>query len=158
MGRCAAIVLCISVVILVALGLVMLASTSAWVHGVDKDPYLLVKRQGIFAGVGIAMALIVGSLDYRVLRRIWIPLLVVGCALLALCYIPGVQVVVKGEARWIWAPVIGRFQPSEVAKLIVIIALAAWFSQYRAEVKSVMKGFLIPGLVLGIPVALIFFE
>ena len=63
MGRCAAIVLCISVVILVALGLVMLASTSAWVHGVDKDPYLLVKRQGIFAGVGIAMALIVGSLD-----------------------------------------------------------------------------------------------
>ena len=158
MGRRAAIILCSSVVTLVALGLVMLASTSAWVHGVDDDPYLLVKRQSAFAGVGLVMALLAGCLDYKILRKIWMPLLVVGCALLALCYIPGVQVVVKGEARWIWAPVIGRFQPSEVAKILVIVALAAWFAQYRAEAKSLVKGFLVPGLVLGIPVALIFFE
>ena len=123
MGRRAAIVLCISVVVLVTLGLVMLASTSAWVQGVDNDPYFLVKRQGLFAGVGLLMAFGAGFLDYRILRRIWMPLLVGGCALLALCYVPGIQVVVKGEARWIWAPVIGRFQPSEVAKLVVIVAL-----------------------------------
>ncbi len=158
MGRRAAIILCISVAVLVATGLIMLASTSAWVNGVDDDPYLLVKRQGIFTGVGLLAALVAGCLDYRILRKLWMPLLIAGCVLLALCYVPGVQVVVKGEARWIWAPVIGRFQPSEVAKLVVIIALAAWFAQYQSESKSLLRGFLLPGLLLGIPVALIFFE
>ncbi len=158
MGRRAAIILCISVAILVALGLIMLASTSAWVYGVDDDPYLLVKRQGIFAGVGLLAALVAGCIDYRILRRIWMPLLIAGCVLLTLCYVPGVQVEVKGEARWIWAPVIGRFQPSEVAKLVVIIALAAWFAQHQAEARSFLRGFVLPGLLLGIPVALIFFE
>ncbi|HJM63780.1 MAG: stage V sporulation protein E [Roseibacillus sp.] len=158
MGRRAAIILCISVAILVALGLIMLASTSAWVYGVDDDPYLLVKRQGIFTGVGLLAALVAGCIDYRILRRIWMPLLIAGCVLLTLCYVPGVQVEVKGEARWIWAPVIGRFQPSEVAKLVVIIALAAWFAQHQAEARSFLRGFVLPGLLLGIPVALIFFE
>lgn len=158
MGRRAAIVLCISVATLVALGLIMLASTSAWVHGVDDDPYLLVRRQGVFTGVGLLGALVVGSMDYRILRRIWMPLLIGGCVLLTLCYVPGIQVVVKGEARWITAPLIGRFQPSEVAKLAVIIALAAWYAQYQAETKSFLRGFVLPGLLLGIPVALIFFE
>ena len=158
MGRRAAIILCISVAVLVALGLIMLASTSAWVYGVDDDPYLLVKRQGIFAGVGLIAALVAGCIDYRILRRMWMPLLIAGCVLLMLCYVPGVQVEVKGEARWIWAPVIGRFQPSEVAKLVVIIALAAWFAQHQAEARSFLRGFVLPGLLLGIPVALIFFE
>ncbi|HAT20256.1 MAG: FtsW/RodA/SpoVE family cell cycle protein [Roseibacillus sp.] len=158
MGRRAAIILCISVAVLVALGLIMLASTSAWAYGMDEDPYLLVKRQGIFTGVGLLAALVAGCIDYRILRRIWMPLLIAGCVLLTLCYVPGVQVVVKGEARWIWAPVIGRFQPSEVAKLVVIIALAAWFAQHQAEARSFLRGFVLPGLLLGIPVALIFFE
>lgn len=143
---------------MVALGLIMLASTSAWVNGVDNDPYLLVKRQGVFTGVGLLAALAVGCVDYRILRRLWIPLLLGACVLLALCYVPGIKVEVKGEARWIWAPVIGRFQPSEVAKIAVIIALAAWFAQYQAEAKTFLRGFVLPGLLLGIPVGLIFFE
>ena len=158
MGRRAAILLCMSVATLVALGLVMLASTSAWVNGVDADPYILVKRQGVSTGVGLLAAVAAGCLDYRLLRRIWLPLLIGACALLVLCYVPGVAVSVKGESRWIWAPAIGRFQPSEVAKIAVIIALAAWFAQYRAEAKSFFRGFVWPGLLLGVPVAMIFFE
>ena len=81
MGRNAAIALCLAVSLLVALGLIMLASTSAWVNGVDDDPYLLVKRQGAFAAVGLLAAFVTGCIDYRILRRVWIPLLVVGCLL-----------------------------------------------------------------------------
>ena len=158
MERRAAIVLCMAVATLVALGLVMLASTSAWVSGVDSDPYILVKRQGVFTGVGLLAALATGCVDYRFLRRIWVPLLIGACVLLAFCYVPGIRVEVKGEARWIWAPLIGRFQPSEVAKIGVIIALAAWFAQYQAEAKSFFRGFVFPGILLGVPVALVFFE
>ena len=74
MGRRAAIILCISVAVLGALGLIMLASTSAWAYGMDEDPYLLVKRQGIFTGVGLLATLVAGCIDYRILRRIWMPL------------------------------------------------------------------------------------
>ena len=158
MERRAAIVLCVSVAALVALGLVMLASTSAWVSGKDADPYILVKRQGVWTGVGLVAALALGCADYRILRKLWMPLLIGACALLALCYVPGIAVEVKGEARWIWAPVVGRFQPSEVAKIAVIIALAAWYAQYQAEAKSFFRGFVLPGIILGIPVILIFFE
>jgi cell division protein FtsW len=158
MERRAAIILCLSVATLVALGLVMLASTSAWAPGVDEDPYVLVKRQGVWTGVGLFAALATGCLDYRILRRIWLPILIVACILVALCYVPGVKVEAKGEARWIGVPIIGRFQPSEVAKIAVIIALAAWFAQYQAEAKSFFRGFVLPGILLGIPVGLIFFE
>ena len=70
MERRAAIILCMSVATLVALGLVMLASTSAWVDGVEEDPYTLVKRQGVWTGVGLLAALAMGCVDYRILRRI----------------------------------------------------------------------------------------
>ncbi|NIP98670.1 MAG: hypothetical protein GWO24_36780, partial [Akkermansiaceae bacterium] len=48
----------------------------------------------------------------RLLRKVWKPLLIGACGLLVLCYVPGIAVTVKGEARWIWAPLVGRFQPS----------------------------------------------
>ena len=132
MGRRAAIILCISVAVLVALGLIMLASTSAWVYGVDDDPYLLVKRQGIFAGVGLIAALVAGCIDYRILRRMWMPLLIAGCVLLTLCYVPGVQVEVKGEARWIWAAGAGlsprgaHFGPQIAACVCVFRSAGMW--------------------------------
>lgn len=158
MGRRSAIVLCISVAALVALGLVMSASTGAWAPGVDDDQYFFVKRQGMWAGVGLLAAIGTGCLDYRLLRRFWLPLLLGACVLLALCYVPGVGVEVKGETRWIGLPVIGQFQPSEVAKIAIMVALAAWFAQYQAESKSFFRGFLLPGILLGVPAALIFFE
>jgi len=158
MGRRSGLVLCISVAALVGLGLVMLASTGAWAPGVDDDPYLLVKRQGLWAGVGLLAAAGTGCLDYRVLKKIWFPLLLAACGLLALCYVPGIAVAAKGESRWIAVPVIGRFQPSEAAKIVIIVALASWFAQYQAECRSFCRGFLIPGVLLAVPVGLIFFE
>jgi cell division protein FtsW len=157
MGRQSAIILCVSVAALVSIGLVMLASTSVWVETEDMQ-YFHVKRQVVWTAVGLGAAVLLGWMDYRTLRRFWVPILIVVCVLLVLCYVPGVGVWRNGETRWINLPLLGQFQPSEIAKLGIIVAVAAWFAQYQAESGCFWRGFVIPGLLLAVPTGLIFFE
>ena len=51
-----------------------------------------------------------------------------------------------------------QFQPSELAKIFVIMALAAWYAHYQTEGRKFFKGFVSPSILLGVPVVLIFFE
>ena len=157
MSRRSAILLCIAVASLVAIGLVMLASTSVWVEE-EGERYLHLKRQVLWTGIGLLAAIGLGTMDYRLLRKFWLPILGGACVLLTLCYVPGIGQEHYGESRWIRLPVLGQFQPSEIGKLAIIIGLAAWFAQYQAEARCFWRGFVLPGLILGIPTALIFFE
>lgn len=157
MNRYLSFILCAGVAALVALGLVMLASTSAWVNG-QEEPYHFFWRQSVMAVAGILGALALAMLDPAWLRKFWPWMLFVGCLLLALCYVPGVGKEINGERRWIEFPALGQFQPSEVAKTITMIALAGWFARWQTEITSFWKGFVIPGALLGIPFCLILFE
>lgn len=156
MGRKNAIYLCLAVTALVTLGLVMLTSTSVWDDEVDG--YALVKKQAMWIGIGMIGAVIISVIDYRKLRRWWIPLLGASCVLLTLCYVPGIAHEVKGESRWIKLPGIPQFQPSELAKIFVIMGIAAWYAHFQTENRTFFKGFVFPSALLGIPVVLIFFE
>ena len=157
MGKGASIFLCLAVAALITLSLVMLASASAkW--DFSGDQYSYVVRQAVWLAIGVVAMGATTMFDYRNLEKwVW-PLFGVVCAALILCYIPGVGDDAKGERRWIVLPVIGRFQPSEPAKLIIMVTLAAWFSKYRAETKSFFRGFVIPSVLLGFPLLLILFE
>ncbi len=156
MGRRNAVFLCLAVTALVTLGLVMLTSTSVWDDEVNG--YALVKKQAVFIAIGLVGAVIVSAVDYRKLRPLWIPMLGISCVLLALCYVPGIGQSIKGEARWVKFPVFPQFQPSELAKIFVIMALAAWYAHFITEGRTLFKGFVWPSVLLGLPVALIFFE
>jgi len=157
MGKGASIFLCLAVAALITLSLVMLASASAkWDFTGDQYSHLV--RQAIWLVIGIFAMGVMAMFDYRFLEKISWPLFVIVCIALILCYVPGIGDHAKGERRWIILPVIGRFQPSEPAKLIVMIALAAWFSKYRAETSTFVRGFIMPSLILGIPLMLILFE
>lgn len=157
MGKGASIILCLAVAALVTLGLVMLASASArWDFSDNQYSYLV--RQAIWVGAGIVVMIGMALLDYRALQKLARPLYLVVCVALILCYVPGIGDAAKGENRWIVLPFIGRFQPSEPAKLVVMIALAAWFAKYQAETRSFLRGFVMPSLILGVPLLLILFE
>ena len=157
MGRVPAIILSISVIALLALGVVILASTGYWKNSAPSEYYFL-KRQVMWLVVGLAVTAFLMLVDYRFLKKICIPLSLGAVALLALCYVPGVADASHGESRWIILPIIGRFQPSEPAKLVSMIALASWFCRFQSETKTLIKGFLIPGAIIGIPILLILFE
>lgn len=157
MAKGASIILCLAVAALITLGLVMLASASArWDFSENQYSYLV--RQAIWVVVGIGVMTMMALMDYHVLQRMAWPLFAVVCGALILCYVPGIGDAAKGENRWIVLPGIGRFQPSEPAKLTVMVALASWFAKYQAETKSFWRGFVMPALILGVPLLLILFE
>ena len=148
MGKGASIILCLAVAALITLGLVMLASASAkWDTSSDQYSYLV--KQALWLGIGVVVMTFMALLDYRILQKLTWPLFIGVCIALILCYIPGIGDSAGGERRWIVLPGIGRFQPSEPAKLVIMIALASWFAKYQAETKSFLRGFVIPSCDLG---------
>ncbi len=151
------ILLSIAVALLVALGLTMLASTSVWVRGVE-EPHFFIHKQAIMAAVGLVMAIIAAGASPDWLRKCAPALLVVICVLLALCLVPGIGTEIYGSKRWLHIPFLGNFQPSELAKIVVVISLSAWFARWQTEVRGFWRGFIIPGALAGVPILLIAVE
>jgi cell division protein FtsW len=153
MTRHCSIILCAAVFALVALGLTMLTSTGAWVRGFG--PYHFLNRQAIMVMVGLVAAVIASRFPLEILRRYSPWMLGGACILLILCYVPGIADPQYGSNRWIKVPVIGQFQPSEAAKIVIVVALSAWFARWQTEVHTFWRGFVIPGMIAGIPIILI---
>ena len=114
---------------LVAFGLVMVYSaTSAAAALGGKDPTYYLKRQGIYAALGIVLMTIAQRWDYKRLRPLAPTFVVASLAMLAAVLAIGPAV--NGARRWIsLGPAV--FQPSELAKLAVAIWAAAYFATRR---------------------------
>lgn len=115
---------------LVAFGLVMVYSaTSAAAAVGGKDPNYYLKRQGIYAALGIVLMLVAQRSDYRRLKAL-APALVVG-SLVLLAAVLAIGPAINGARRWITlGPAV--FQPSELAKLSLAVWAAAYFSKRPA--------------------------
>jgi cell division protein FtsW len=111
---------------LVAFGLVMVYSaTSAAATLGGKDPTYYLKRQGIYAALGIVLMMVAQRWDYRRLRRLAPTLVIISLALL--CAVLVIGPAINGARRWIsLGPAV--FQPSELAKLAVAIWAASYFA------------------------------
>jgi cell division protein FtsW len=153
MTRHCSIILCVAVAALVALGLIMLTSTGAWVPGFS--PYHFMSRQAMMVGMGLIAAVMAARFPLEILRQFAGWILVGVCVLLALCFVPGIANPHWGSHRWIKMPVVGDFQPSEVAKIVIMVALAAWFARWQTEIHTFWRGFVIPGFIVSIPLLLI---
>ena len=143
------------VICLLVVGLVMVSSTAAWAEE-TKHPYEPLFKQTAFACAGLVGAMILSRIDYRIWRKYIWWILGGACFLLVLCYVPGIGKEINGERRWITIGM--QFQPSECAKLCMMMALANWLALYRDRTTSFWWGFVMPGLIFGIPLALILFE
>lgn len=155
--RAALIALLIAVGGLTSLGLTMLTSTSMWVPGVENS-YHFIGRQAQMALLGLAVcfALVFVPIDF--LRKtapvVWIATVVA----LGLCFMPGVGVEIFGSKRWIDLPGLPQIQPSEIAKISIFLCLAAWYARWQTEIRTFWRGFVMPGIIAGIPVGLILLE
>ena len=147
-------ILCAAVASLVALGLIMLTSTGAWVHGVET-PYHFVGKQALYAVIGLLGAAVLSRCPLEHLRKHAPWIFGVTCLLLVLCYVPGTKVEIYGSKRWVHLPGLPQFQPSEIARLSVVICLGAWFARWQTEIHTFWRGFILPGLIAGVPLLLI---
>lgn len=144
-------------ILLLIIGIIMVASTSTGAAG-GSDTSLALLKQGGFSVLGIIIALGISRFDYHLLRSIILPWLWLVCVgLLVCCYLPGIGKEVNGEFRWLnLGPL--TFQPSELAKSVLMITLAHWYTTHREVAGRFWQGFVLPGLLFGIPLLLILFE
>ncbi|HEX9416474.1 MAG TPA: putative lipid II flippase FtsW [Gaiellaceae bacterium] len=132
---------------LVAFGLVMVYSATSAPAAIEHgDPSSYLKRQGIYAVIGLVLMAVFSRIDYRKLKKL-APLLVLGS--LGLCIaVLVLGSVVNGARRWIsFGPIV--FQPSELAK-IALAVWAAWFLSRRGAPQSLRQLARPIGLLVGI--------
>ncbi|MBL9131160.1 MAG: cell division protein FtsW [Verrucomicrobiaceae bacterium] len=155
MSRHSIVLLLASVIGLLALGITMLASTTFEVAQEGGEDYVTLWRQLVWLGVGMVACVTMALIDFNKLMKWRWHLLITAAVLLALCYVPFIGVKINGSRRWIGMAGALRVQPSEFAKIALIIALAAWFATQEGFERTFRKGFLQPGLMLLGIVALI---
>ena len=97
---------------------------------------------------------IISKIDYRLYKGFYKVAYFASIAALALVIIPGIGVTVNGARRWINLG-FGTFQPSEIAKIGLIIFYAAYLSDHRSELVSFKEGFIKPLLYLIPPIAIL---
>ena len=151
-------VLFIAVIILILFGLVMIYSASSiWAEYKFNDSFKYVKQQGLFIIIGIFLMLMVSKIDYKLYYKKTNLILMICLFLLVLVLIPGIGTVRNGSQSWFG---IGSFgiQPSEFAKLGLIIFTAKYLSNNNKFLKDIRKGVIPILLVLFIIFGLIMLQ
>jgi len=151
--------LVILVVLLLALGIVMLASASS-VKGMASahhDPYFFLKKQLIWLFLSALVGVMVAAFDYHGWQKLAFPLGGAGAFLLVLVLIPHIGVEVGGSRRWLRVGPLS-IQPSEVAKFCTPIVMAAWIVQVARRIQEWKEGLLFPLAALGGVVLLMLLE
>ncbi len=142
--------------LLLGFGLVMVLSASSVLsYEQYGSSYYIFGKQAMWAGIGIPMAWIASRMSVRLMRWFAYPLMVGSIALICLTYIPGVGVEVHGNQNWLsfGGPV--TIQPSEIAKLAIVIWAADLYAR-KEKLLDDWKHLLIPMVpATGLVVALV---
>ncbi len=143
------------VTMLVVLGLITVYSATFALGNLEYGSvYYFVIRQAFFAVIGVGLLLVLMRMDYHWLRAVSPLLMLAALAGLAAVLVPGIGVDRNGATRWIALGPLPPFQPSEFAKLALIIYVSAWLTSTRRNVRSFAAGFapfvLMVGLVAGL--------
>ena len=120
----------VSVILLLGLGLITLYVSSASYAARAKDnEFYFLDRQLQAAGFGLILLVVASCISMEFIRKL-LPVIVVICFLLCfLPFIPGLGVEKNGARRWFALPAGGTFQPSELAKIGVVLFLANLFDK-----------------------------
>ncbi len=144
----------VGILLLLAIGLATLYSAS-FAKALQKtgNSYYYILRQGIFAGVGLGGMAVVSWIPYKFYKKIS-PVFYGICVVLlgAVLFLSD-----DSEKRWLYLGGF-QFQPSEFAKVAVILLLAAYLSHPKLRVKNFWRGIVIPGVIFGIVALLVGIE
>ncbi|MBP3699384.1 MAG: putative lipid II flippase FtsW [Oscillospiraceae bacterium] len=145
--------------LLTGIGLMMLFSASfpsAYYETGSAGYYF--KRQAIFAAAGVVAMLVVGRFNYQRWRGAAKMLMVLAIFLLLLVIIPGVGITKNNATRWLGIDGVLTFQPSEIAKLAVIVYFADSISKKKERMRDLREGVLPYGVWLAVIAVLMLLE
>lgn len=130
----------IVLLLILSIGLICMFSASfVYAYYNDGDSYFYIKKQMIFALLGVVAMLACSCVDYHWWHKAALPLMGVALLLLIIVFfLPSAS----GIRRWIRIPGIGQFQPSEVAKFALIVLFAHMIALNHKKMNTFKIGFL----------------
>jgi rod shape determining protein RodA len=141
-------VLLAATVLLIAFGIAMIYSATPDTSDLKDLP----RRQTIWALAGLALMPLVAAFDYRFLENLQKPLYVLIIASLLLVLVVGQ--VIHGAQRWISG---SSLQPSELAKVLIIVTLAQLLAQHEKEIGQ-FRYILVSIIHVAVPMGLIYLQ
>ena len=137
------------VLLLTGVGLIMLLSASfPSAYYESGDPLYYFKRQAAFATLGLAAMVVIGRINYARFRGVAKIALGISIALLVAVIIPGVGITSHGATRWLGIPgTTMRFQPSEIAKIAVVLFFSSMICTYKDQMQTIRYG-VVPFMVI----------
>jgi len=151
-------ILFIAVIIISIFGIIMIYSASSiWAEYKFNDPFKYVKHQSLFFIVGIFVMFFTSKINLKFLKEKANLILLVCFILLVLVLIPGIGTVRNGSRSWFGIGGLG-IQPSEFAKIGLIIYTAKYLERNQRNMRDVKKGALPIFLIIGIFFLLIMLE
>lgn len=144
--------LLITVFILLGLGIItVLSASSPTALAESGNSYKYVEKQGLAAFVGVVIMLGLSKVDYKLWQKNYKVIFTLCIVLLLGVCVLGASS--RGATRWLDLGFIS-FQPSEIAKVGIIIFYSAWLTKNKEKLKSIKEGFFIPWAML-LPVIII---
>ena len=152
--------LAVCVAALLALGLVMLYSSSMAM--VDKNTHAeigarMLRMQVLWCSLGVIACAVIAALDYQTIKNFAWPIFIGTLLLASLVFIPHIGLKLNGARRWIHVPG-ATLQPSEIVKLGLIIMLAWYVDRSQRKMNTFTRGIIYPGAIIGVALVLIFRE
>ncbi|MBP2635137.1 MAG: ftsW 1 [Firmicutes bacterium] len=136
-----------SIIGLMGFGIVMVYSSSAVSAYVNyNDSYYFLKRQMIWATLGILTMLLTMNIDYHAWRKLAKPVMIITLILLVLVLVPGLGKVVNGARRWLGFGSL-YLQPSEIAKLSMVLFTVHSLAKSQDKIGHFVKG-VVPQLAM----------
>lgn len=115
------------------------SSSNIWASYKFNDAYYYVKHQAFFFIIGLIAIFILSKVNYKLYYKHSNKILLVSLILLILVLIPGIGKVRNGSRSWFGIGSFG-FQPSEIAKLALIIFVSKYLANNEKDVKNIFKG------------------
>lgn len=145
------------VVALLGFSIVTVYSTDLATFGAGGKSYQLTKHI-LWILIGSILLVTMANIDYHYLQKLRIPILVMSFILLLLVLIPGIGTVTNGARRWMRLGHTLGIQPSEFAKLAIIIFVSAYIAKNQSRMSEFKCGFMIPIIIIALAGALIIKE
>ena len=149
--------ICVVLILILMGGLTLYSASYPEAISKGLNHYYYILKQGVFAILGIICAVIINFIPKKWIRYSSIPILVISFILLILTIFSPFGVSVMGARRWLDLPLLPSFQPSEIAKLALILFLSNFFSDERTK-KYMGWYYLIPILIICVFSALILMQ
>ncbi len=148
-------VLVFTALLLITYGVVMVYSATLADSSQDQSFWSsFAGHQAVFAVLGVLLLLIAALIDFKVARGLGYPIYVVNLLLLVAVAVIGARS--HGAQRWIDVGIF-QFQPSELAKLLIVITLAKFFSDHQDKIEQ-FRYLLLSLAIVAVPAVLVYVQ